>query len=921
MKKLSLFFQIVMLLVVAGCTSERLETVQEKAITNLVATLPATTRAHLNSTSVEWDNTDELGVFSDSHSALVRYTYSSQNSDGAVFHGDKVEGTKNFYAFYPYKASSTVNGTKITYTLPTEQIYAQGSFATGVCPMAAASTDQKFYFKQTCGIVRVNLTGTGVISKIVLRGNNNELLSGPGEVDLGAASPGFSVLSGAAGAEKVVRMACNVQLSSTATSFYFVIPAQIFTKGLNITITGTFNGQEKELVKNTDKVVEIPRAIIKNFTAVDTNAMLEEEGTSQRDILIALYEAMGGKQWKKQDNWCTDADLSKWYGVSVDHGGKIAGLALNSNNLVGEIPVSISELQNLTSLSLADNSGIVGKIPEKISTLTKLSLLDLSYCQLSGTIPASLGNLKELQALYLQFNQLSGDLPTEITSLPLWKKYGWACVNQEDGYNFTFSTFNLTLPDFTYPVFGGEEVNSVKVASSHEYTVVYGWATWCPYSKEFHPTLAELYHRYKNHGLDIIGICCDGSENKANGENLISLNKMNWHNIMTKIEEIPFVAYPTVLMFDKTGKLVFHSSVHDRDLLAGKLKELLGDGDNPDFYTSSDYSKDGKVITLQTATLQKGEQGVDMVLLGDGFSDRMIAKGDYESVMRRAMAAFFSEEPYRSFQKYFNVYSVVAVSENEEYSEGAKTKFSCGFGDGTYVYGNNELCFDYAQKVPSLQTKGLDDALIVVMLNSPRYAGTCYMYYISEIKNNYGRGVSVSYFPLGTSDKNLATVLLHEAGGHGFAKLNDEYAYKSQGQVPLEVIANETLMYNDYGWSKNVDFTSDVTQVKWAKFITDSRYAGQGLGVFEGACTYWKGAYRPTDNSIMNDNTGGFNAPSREAIYYRIHKLVHGNDWVYNYEDFVQWDGKNRSVKRTIQAPRKDFVPLHPPVKILGTWK
>lgn len=36
-----------------------------------------------------------------------------------------------------------------------------------------------------------------------------------------------------------------------------------------------------------------------------------------------------------------------------------------------------------------------------------------------------------------------------------------------------------------------------------------------------------------------------------------------------------------------------------------------------------------------------------------------------------------------------------------------------------------------------------------------------------------------------------------------------------------------------------------------------------------------------------------FNAPSREAIYYRIHKLAYGKDWQYNFEDFVQWDLKN----------------------------
>ena len=50
----------------------------------------------------------------------------------------------------------------------------------------------------------------------------------------------------------------------------------------------------------------------------------------------------------------------------------------------------------------------------------------------------------------------------------------------------------------------------------------------------------------------------------------------------------------------------------------------------------------------------------------------------------------------------------------------------------------------------------------------------------------------------------------------------------------------------------------------------------------------------PTEDSMMNSNKGKFNAPSREAIYYRIHKLAYGTSWKYDYETFVSWDAKNR---------------------------
>lgn len=53
-----------------------------------------------------------------------------------------------------------------------------------------------------------------------------------------------------------------------------------------------------------------------------------------------------------------------------------------------------------------------------------------------------------------------------------------------------------------------------------------------------------------------------------------------------------------------------------------------------------------------------------------------------------------------------------------------------------------------------------------------------------------------------------------------------------------------------------------------------------GLGVYEGGFRFMSGVWRPTETSIMNDSSKGFNAPSREAIYYRIHKLAYGSEYM-----------------------------------------
>jgi hypothetical protein len=153
--------------------------------------------------------------------------------------------------------------------------------------------------------------------------------------------------------------------------------------------------------------------------------------------------------------------------------------------------------------------------------------------------------------------------------------------------------------------------------------------------------------------------------------------------------------------------------------------------------------------------------------------------------------------------------------------------------------------------------------------------------------SDHGPGLTITYFTKGQSDNELRELLIHE-NGHGYGKLGDEYFYA--GNHPNQADINRHTAMVPYGWSKNTDITGDPALVKWAKFLTDPRYEGQGLGVFLGGETFASGFWRPTNNSIMRYNPGGYNAPSREAIYYRTHKLVYGLDWEYDFEEFVAWD-------------------------------
>ncbi len=312
----------------------------------------------------------------------------------------------------------------------------------------------------------------------------------------------------------------------------------------------------------------------------------------------------------------------------------------------------------------------------------------------------------------------------------------------------------------------------------------------------------------------------------------------------------------------------------------------------PEYYISTDYSKEGEVTVYQKAA--EGN-GIDVVFMGDAYSDRQVESGLYLNDMKACAEGFFDVEPYKSFRHLFNIYFVTTVSAAEGYELGGQSLGSTPL-PGTAIVGNESKCFDLALNAVK-DPKRMDEVLVVVCVNQDfseiRMAGACSMH---EPENwnerDYASGNSVAFFlKLDDSFENTIEVIQHEAGGHGFAKLADEYNYSGT----LSSMDKDRINANSpHGWYSNIDLTPDPSKIKWAWFLADDRYKNE-VGVIEGGYTYQYGVWRPTENSIMkNNNAGYYNAPSRYAIWYRIHKLAYGKDWTGTYEDFAKYDAINR---------------------------
>ncbi len=685
------------------------------------------------------------------------------------------------------------------------------------------------------------------------------------------------------------------------------------------------------------------------------NCVLSPEALRDRDALIALYNSTNGPAWKNvwndwdvRKNWCSDEDLSTWQGVDCEN-GRVIRINLSGSNLVGSlpeemenltelrelflhenllegpIPAFVSKLENLEKLVLTGNN-FSGEIPSFLGSLSHLKSLWLHDNYLTGSIPSCFINLKELEDLRLCDNYLSGKIPDEFYDWDFWKSW-WGMSIKDNLYKF--EDLKLPGPKFNVTTYDNHYLNSEQIYSSHQYTIL---LQWDPIEYGCIVDLCDEFRFLKakyGDSIKIITWTRTNSNSSKGAESLDCWKKMNisgefffWDsaNHINTFGTVPY--YPsnyvtTLTVVDNTGRIVL-SDVFDRDYnltewFAGKSIPV-----NPgDRYVSIDYSRDGAITCLQKGKMKSGP---NLVFIGDGYSDRLLDK--YDTDVNRACDAFFSEEPYTSYRDYFNVYKITTVSPNEVFEDGCKTVLSCKYRGGTLITGDDKKCMSYALNAVK-DGASMDKTVIIVLVNCDKYAGTSDMYGLWY--GDWGNGLSIAYCSTVKDNATFRGIISHEAGGHGFAKLADEYSGNSIAipQVSVDDLNSKSIQ----GWGKNIDFTNDTNMVKWREFIQDKRYINEKIGCYEGGFNYMKGVWRPTENSIMRYNTGGFNAPSRYAIWYRIIKEVYGATAEATYEQFVEFDKKdsitaNRQQANTWQSSNaRQMPPLAPPIIHYHSWK
>lgn len=272
------------------------------------------------------------------------------------------------------------------------------------------------------------------------------------------------------------------------------------------------------------------------------------------------------------------------------------------------------------------------------------------------------------------------------------------------------------------------------------------------------------------------------------------------------------------------------------------------------------YAED-ECLTLQQAT--KGQRGIDILFVGEGFDGEAITSGSYLDLVKEQMEAFFGIEPYMSYREYFNVYACISLSQETGINTDnlyRNTRFNALYSMGKLMTDNDDAVFDYAVEHSPLTQERMGQSLVIMTINSDEYGSASSLTWNGSTIAMLSR--SSDPYPMDTRG-----VVQHEACGHAFGKLGEERITQSRYLTKGEIDIIRQMQ--ERGWYQNISTSGKMSDVSWRDFIFDTRYSDK-VDIFEGGFGVTRGCFRAEINTCMNYGIPYFSAPARMDIVRRI---------------------------------------------------
>lgn len=426
-------------------------------------------------TRVLWCNNDHVSIFrgrnvndeykvKDGQSGKTTTTFVWAN-DGEFSAGSEDTFDANI-AYYPYGSIEYVgsNGNHaLSVTIPNTQKYIKGSFGEGALPMIAVSSsksDNSLAFKNVFGLLKLQLNSadeTVPIKEIVIKGNNNEKLSGDATVNCSA--NGEPTISFNSNAGNSITLECNNTAinATTATDFWIALPPVTFSKGITVEIVTSAAPVEKK----TSAPLTITRSKVKPMEVLTVKVDMEEElnipNANFKKYLLANCDM-------NKDGRLTFSDVDGWNGSSLYKKFDLQDGGISSLKGI-EYFITLDELwcrvnylyklelykntalkrlmcggNSLTTLDLSNNAAlrVLGCGNNELTTLnlsknTTLESLDCGYNRLTTLDLSNNTALRKLECYRNKLTTLDLSRNTALTRLRCW-------LNQLTTLNLSNST-------------------------------------------------------------------------------------------------------------------------------------------------------------------------------------------------------------------------------------------------------------------------------------------------------------------------------------------------------------------------------------------------------------------------------------------------------------------------------------------------
>ena len=132
-------------------------------------------------------------------------------------------------------------------------------------------------------------------------------------------------------------------------------------------------------------------------------------------------------------------------------------------------------------------------------------------------------------------------------------------------------------PDFTLPELAG---NSLTLSDFKGKVIILNfWATWCPPCRMEIPDFVELYEKYKDEGLLIIGVNLDGGDSRS-VKQFSEKYKINYPIVLGNVKVTEdyggIRAIPTTFVIDRNGNIrEKYVGYRPRAIFEDQAKKLL----------------------------------------------------------------------------------------------------------------------------------------------------------------------------------------------------------------------------------------------------------------------------------------------------------------------------------------------------------